>query len=203
MAINPFPPELRTMAVVPRWPIVMTTLKDNVATHTFFVATYSYMVAEVIDWSGPRDYLLMNALMHDNDETISADVPGTIKSILFDKEASEEFLAAKTEERMGGLVRSYYKLEDRQSEKHIREADAIVLVADKLDALLFLIVNVKMGNQMVVPAIEGGKKSLEASWRALPSDKDTLDRTWNTVVLPSIAEHYERGGRGVAPGVYI
>lgn len=189
--------------MVNRWQIVRTTIQQSVAEHSFFVVVYSYLVADVIDWTGPRDYLMLNSAMHDNDETISGDVPGTVKNILIDKEAAEEFLAAKTEERMGGLIDSYYKLEDRQSEKHIKEADAIVLVADKLDALLFLIDNHKMGNRMVEPAIAGGMRSLEGSWRALPSDKDTLDKTWNCTMLPSIAEHYERGGRGVAPGVYI
>lgn len=200
---TPFPPELRTMAFVPRWPNVMTTHKDNIATHTFFVMMYSIMVAETIDWAGPRDYLVFNAGMHDNDESVSGDIVGTVKNIILDKEAAEEFLAAKTEERMGGLIQAYYRLEDKQSEQHIREADRIVRAADLLDAVLFLIVNFRMGNTTVIPAIEGNTRGLEAAWRFLPADKDTLDKTWNTVVLPSIAEHYERGGRGVAPGVYI
>lgn len=191
------------MSVVPRWTILRTTLKQNVAEHSFFVVVYSFLVAEAIDWNGPRDYLMMNSAMHDNDETVSGDITGTIKNVLLDKEAAEEFLTAKTEERMGGLIDAYYKLEDRQSEKNIREADAIVLVADKLEGVLFLVDNAKMGNSHVHPAIAGGMKSLEAAWRALPSDKDTLDRLWQTTVLTSISEHYERGGRGVAPGVYI
>lgn len=203
MARNPFPPELRTMAVVPRWPIVRTTIKQTIAEHSYFVVVYSIMVARVIKWKGPCDYLMMNAAMHDNDETISGDITGTVRKIILDKEAAEEFLSAKTEERMGGLIHTYYEMEDTITEEIIKEADRIVRVADLLDAVLFLVDNQKMGNQMMGPAIEGNTRGLEAAWRSLPADKDTLDKTWNTVVLPSIAEHYERGGRGVAPGVYI
>lgn len=202
MRKNPFPPELRTMAIVPRWCIVATTLKDNVATHTCFVAIYSYLIAEVIGWKGPRDYLLMNALMHDNDETITGDITGPVKSIVTDG-AAEQFLMEKTEERMGGLVEAFYNLEDSISGLWIPEADTIVTAADKLDALLFLVLNKRMGNTLVDPALKGGMISLEGAWRKLPADKEILDKTWQTVMLPSIDEHYERGARGCAPGVCI
>ena len=200
---NPFPPELRTMAVVPRWAILRTSMQQSVAEHSYFVMMYAMMVAKVIKWTGPLDYLLVNAGMHDNDETVSGDIVGTVRSVILDKEATEEFLSAKTEERMGGLIHAYYEMEDGVPDALIKEADRIVKAADVLEATLFLIDNVKMGNQMMGPALEGGKRSLEAAWRALPADKEFLDKTWQTIVLPSIAEHYERGGRGVAPGVYI
>ena len=104
---------------------------------------------------------------------------------------------------MGGLMQMYYDMEDEVSPAVIKEADAIVHAADKLDAVLFLIMNQRMGNSFVEPALLGGMKSLEGSWRALPVSKDVLDRTWQTVMLPAIEEHKVRGGRGCAPGVRL
>lgn len=202
MKNSPFPPELRTMSVVPRWAIVMTTLKQSVAEHSYFVMMYSWMIAKMIEWRGPMGYLMLNAGMHDNDETITADIPGTVKSILVDKEA-EDFLTQKTEERMEGLIQALYDEEDAISEASIREANAIVLVADKLDAVLFLINNETMGNRKVVPAIAGGMKSLEGAWHDLPAPREDLARLWATRVLPAVEEHYVRGGRGVAAGVAL
>lgn len=207
---NPFPPELRTMAIVPRWCIVNTTLKDNVATHSYFVAVYAYMIAQVIGWKGPETYLFMNALMHDNDETITGDITGPYKSVVMNPEA-EPILRDKTVERMGGLIDAYTKIESEYAgcasitgERMVsEEVNSIVAVADTLDAFLFLVLNKRMGNTLVDPALDGGIKSLEGKWRRLPAPKEVLDRTWNTVVLPSIQEHYEKGARGAAPGVNI
>lgn len=145
---------------------------------------------------------MMNALMHDNDETITGDITGPMKSLIVNPTVAP-ILEVLTEERMGGLVDAYYDLEEEQTQDKIQEADAIVMVADKLDALLFLIVNKRMGNSCVNPAIEGGMKSLEASWRKLPAPKDLLDKEWQVSILPAIAEHYQRGGRGCAPGAKI
>lgn len=145
---------------------------------------------------------MLRAIMHDNDETITGDITGTIKA-LTENDKLQEVLADKSEERMGGLLEAFYELEDKYNETTIAGADAIVLVADKLDALLFLILNYRMGNSLVEPAIVGAQKSLEAAWRAMPASKDLLDSTWATQVLPSIQSHYERGGRGFALGIAL
>lgn len=197
-----FPPELRTMAIVPRWNILLTTIQDTVASHTCFVALYAYQIAEIIKWKGPRDYLLMNALMHDNDETISSDITGPFKPVVVTAEV-QDYLDARTTERMEGLIHTYWDLEEKQTDDHVREADRIVAAADKLDALLFLIMNQRMGNTCVEPAIRGGHKSLEAAWRCLPASEDEINRTWQTVITPAIDDHYRRGCRGFAPGVNI
>lgn len=197
-----FPAELRTMAIVPRWNIVMTSLRDNVATHTFFVTTYAYMVGKIIGWRGPYDYLMLAALMHDNDETITSDITGPVKSMVIDSEA-QDHLDSWSEDRMGALMDMFYDLENSVAPGLVEEAHLIVKAADKLDALLFLIVNKRMGNTCVEPAIIGNQRGLEGAWKSLPADEMVIDATWNTVVLPSIKEHYERGGRGFAPGVSL
>lgn len=197
-----FPPELRTMAIVPRWNIVATTLKDDVATHSYFVTVYSYLIAEIIHWDGPRDYLMLHALMHDNDETITSDITGPIKKSIITTDV-QEMLDTFTEQRMEGLIDVYYTREDRCTPREIEGVDLIVSAADKLDALLFLIMNRRMGNTIVEPAIKGNQLGLEAAWRALPAAKEVLDQTWNTVMLPAIKDHYERGARGFHPGANL
>jgi 5'-deoxynucleotidase YfbR-like HD superfamily hydrolase len=198
-----FPPELRTMAFVPRWCIVMTTLKDNIATHSFYVAVYSWSIAELIKWPGNREYLLMNALLHDNDECITGDITGPFKGLLVD-EYAQDAIDIKTMERMGGLIQAYWKLEDTLDYKTIvQQVETIVKAADKLDAQIFLILNKSLGNNRCGPALEGGMRSLEGAWRALPASKDVLDETWNTMILPMLKEHETKGGRGAAPGVNI
>ena len=203
MSKSPFPPELRTLAFVPRWSVVITTIKDNVATHSFYVAVYGYMIAETIGWKGPRDYLMLDCLLHDNDESITGDITGTFKDQILDAEVAGDLLFDKTAERMEGLIDAYYDLQERHPPNIIEQAEKIRLVADKLDAVLFLILNKRMGNTMMQPALDGGLKSLEAAWRALPAEKEVLDRAWQTVVLPSIAAHHVKGGRGVHPSIPI
>ena len=201
--ISPFPPELRTLAFVPRWNIVFTSLKDNVAAHSYYVMVYSFVIARTIGWKGPPDFLFMNAAMHDNDESITGDITGPVKTAIVDADKAFSVLQELSEDRMGGLMQMYYDMEDEVSPAVIKEADAIVHAADKLDAVLFLIMNQRMGNSFVEPALLGGMKSLEGSWRALPVSKDVIDRTWQTVMLPAIEEHKVRGGRGCAPGVRL
>ena|SRR5579864_3149523 len=197
-----FPPELRTLAVVPRWCIVATTLKDNVASHSFYVALYARSVAELIGWKGDREYLMLNALLHDHDESITGDITGPVKGVVTSEDAAD-FLYSKSMERMGGLLESFHDLEDSRPTHEVDEANAVVLVADKLDALLFLIMNRRMGNTFVEPAIEGGLKSLEGAWYHLPGTKEIKAKLWSTEILPMIEDHMKRGARGCAPGVVI
>lgn len=197
-----FPPEIRTLAIIPRWCIVQTTTKDYVASHSYFVALYSRSIAEVIRWRGNREYLLMAALMHDHDESITGDITGPVKNTVVGDRAPD-FLFEKSQERMGSLLDSFHDLEDSIPSHEADEANSIVMVADKLDALLFLIFNRRMGNTFVEPAIEGGMKSLEGAWRRLPGEKELLDKAWQTIMVPAIEEHETRGARGCAPGVVI
>ncbi len=201
---NPFPPELRTLAIVPRWCIVNTTLKDNVATHSYYVTVYAYMIAKVIGWKGPKDFLMLSALLHDNNESITGDITGPVKASIMDEESIDESILELTDQRMEGLIQEYYdQCDDMVDPGDSGEASDIVKVADKLDALFFLIMNQRMGNTFVEPALDGGMRSLEAAWRRLPAEKILLEKLWATTMIPAIQAHRERGARGCAPGVQI
>ncbi len=200
---SPFPPELRTLAIVPRWCIVNTTLKDNVATHSYYVTVYSYMIARVIEWPGPKAFLMLTALLHDNNESITGDITGPVKASIMDEGAIDESILELTDQRMEGLIQDYYDMEDGVGPGMVDQAQAIVKVADKLDALFFLIMNERMGNTFIQPALDGGMRSLEAAWRRLPAEPTLLDKHWSCTMLPAIQAHRERGARGCAPGVRI
>lgn len=195
MKNSPFSPELRTLRFVPRWCIMATNGRDTVAAHTFYVMTYARIVADLIEWKGPIDYVYWQAAMHDVDETISGDIPGPAKKHIVDEAKSEPFLFDKMDEKFPGML--------DLSEKIItdgnwsREADQIVAVADKLDALLYLVGESRLGNSCVDKALDGNMKSLEGAWRSLPAPIQLLDSLWQTVVTPSIKAHYSEGGRGV------
>lgn len=200
---NPFPPEIRTLSFVPRWNIVAKAVGQNVAEHSFYVALYAFMTAKIINWPGSRAYLMLDALLHDNDESITSDITGTMKDAILDEEKAADLLFEKTHERMGGLIDAFYDLQDECQSGEVEEAQRIVKFADKFEGVLFLIMQKRLGNMCVGPALEGNLKTVEAAWRALPADKHVLDREWATTVLPSIDEHYQRGGRGIHPSITI
>lgn len=183
------------MAFVPRWAILMAGDRDNVATHSFYVTLYSRIVADIIKWQGPMDYVMWQALIHDADETITGDVIGPAKKHIVDEDKAREFIDSQMEEKMPGIIDLSERMEatDVQHDEAIR----IVHVADKLDAVLFLIGQHRMGNKVVDYCIEKGTKSLEGAWRDLPADEGLLSMTWQTVALPAIKAHYSEGGRGI------
>lgn len=202
--MNPFPPELRTLAIIPRWCIVNTTLKDNVATHSYYVTVYSYSIARLLKWPGSMAHLMLTALLHDHNESITGDITGPVKSSIMDEEAIDEALQELSEQRMEGLLQDYYDLEDEiEGTGLVKEAQQIVHVADKMDALFFLLMNERMGNTFVQPAIAGGLRSLEAAWHKLPANEKLIQMHWSCTILPAIQAHRERGARGCAPGVRI
>ena len=99
MKSSPFSPELRTLAFVPRWSILMSNYVDNVAQHSFYVTLYTRIVADIIRWQGPMDYLMVQALVHDADEAITADIAGPAKKHLLDEEKAREFIDSQMDEK--------------------------------------------------------------------------------------------------------
>lgn len=194
---SPFPPELRTMAIVPRWSIVHVTQKDTVANHSYFVAVYAHMVARVIGWEGPRDLLMFSALLHDLDETVTGDLVGPIKDYILDRDRMDDFVDKKIMDRFGSLVNEYSWMESSHRVRQVEEVDLIIKAADRLDAVLFLVMEQRRGNATVIDLVVSATNRLEASWRDLPANRELIDLTWQTVVLPSIASHRDNGGKGI------
>lgn len=190
-----FPPELRTAAFVPRWSIIWTLKQDTIASHSYFVAIYARLIAKLIGWTGPKDYLLLNALAHDLDESVTGDITGPTKKFVLDHESS--YVDDLMRQRMAGVVLLMEEEESNLNDEAIDEAYAIVKCADVLDALFYLITEERLGNKVVADPIVKVQASLEGVWRSLPADSKSLSRLWQTEILPAIANHRTQGGQGV------
>lgn len=191
-----FPPELRTMAVVPRWSVVWTLQRDTVANHTYFVAFYAHAIARLIDWDGDLGELLYRALVHDAEECISGDIVSPIKDEIVSERANA-FLQLKLQERMPFVVQDLEEIDHLTPEEEADEAWRIIKAADKLDALIFLLTERRLGNGVVATHLPRAWARTEAYWRALPAEKDVINELWNTVIVPAIKAHETEGGAGL------
>lgn len=191
---NPFPPELRTSSFVPRWNIVWTIRPDNVAGHSFYVAVYTRMIARLINWNGPIADLLTYALLDDIDETITGDITGPVKGQIIDPARADDFVTQQMEHKMPMLLDMMIEIEDSPGFEAIKH---IIKAADRLDALLFLMVDRRLGNRNLENRIKDATIKLEAAWRDLPAPFSELNRLWQTVVIPAIEAHNREGGDGV------
>ena len=194
---NEFPSELRTLERVPRWPIVATNYKQNVASHSYYVTLYSYTIARMIKWDGPKSYLMLSALIHDLEEAATSDIVGPVKKQIIDEEKNQSFTEAYLTDKFRSIIDDVIDQEDKLKAKTFDEAQAIIKVADRMDALFFLIWEIRMGNTIVMSLRHHAQSLLEGAWRALPADEAVLSRLWQLYVLNSIKDHENEGGRGV------
>lgn len=197
MKHNPFPAELRTASFVSRWSILWSNHRTDIAQHSFYATLYARMIARVIKWDGPLDYLMFKALVHDLDESITGDIIGPAKKNIIDKDKAEAYIDMKMAERMGALWTEFCMVEDNVTDEVFDDVSKITKAADILEAVIHLKVEQRLGNASTGWAEKSLTAQLEGLWRALPADKDLLDMTWQTVVLPAIAAHETEGGRGV------
>lgn len=198
MSRRRIPADLRTLAVVPRWSVVQTLTRDTVASHSYFVTFYTREIAILIGWTGDMGDLLFRALVHDTDEVATGDICSPIKQQIIDDKKAAAYIQVQLERRLPYVVQD---LEDIYAAQNVGVHDnewdggqRIIKCADKLDALIFLITERRLGNGVVAPHVSRGWNKFEATWRALPAGKDELDRLWNTQVVPAIHDHESNGG---------
>ena len=189
---NPFPPELRTAAIVPRWSVVWTLNRDTVATHSYYVTLYSYQIARLIGWRQNLPRLMFLALTHDLDETVTGDIVSPVKRAIVDVERARAYISTAMEQRMPAIW-DQIKMEAVNDD----EAVAIIECADRLDALLFLIVEQRMGNRHVFNRCTDAYERFKTSWFKLPASKTLLEDLWHDTVAASVAEHRRFGSNGV------
>lgn len=198
MTHSPFPTELRTASIIPRWSVVWTLNRDTVANHSFFVSLYSFQIAQLIGWQGRYGDLMYRALTHDLEENISGDLVSPVKRQILDRDKADLYLREKMLERMPSVIET---LDWMEALPEAKEVKAIITAADRLDALLFLTVECRMGNRHVFSRCQDARSRLEEAWTMLPlpthAPHDFLQGLWGTVVVPAIAEHESGGGSGV------
>lgn len=194
---SPFPPELRTAAIIPRWSVVWTLNKDTVSNHSFFVALYAYQIALLIGWRGSMEELFFYALSHDLEELYTGDVVSPTKRAIVDLGKSVAYVRKKMHETMPSIL----ELMDGHCQG--RDAEDITLIvkaADRLDAVLFLTVELRMGNKHVFSRCQDARQQLEDAWMKLKEmnySGKPVAKLWHDVVLPAIKEHEDVGGSGV------
>lgn len=159
-----FEREYRELSDVPRWTIIRTIQKQNVAEHTFYVALYAGQVADAIEWVGNRARLLDAALRHDIEEMYTSDIPGPSKRMIVDdKSKYNDYCWTENQRRFGDDW-------ELRSEHHRDDPDIwdIIKVADCLDECFFLATDQQLGNKAVQAVMENSLKRLQIAVDKLP-----------------------------------
>ena len=133
------------LSAVTRWGIIRTLQKQTVADHSYRVTLLAEKVAR--DWFGlntPNDLysVLRYALDHDKIEAVSGDFPSIIKDVVNEKE----------------LERRYADVIHITSPSDM--AKNCVKIADRIEAIIFLRLEVALGNTTVQHVIDDVKESL-------------------------------------------
>lgn len=196
MSHSPFPPEIRTMSVVRRWSIVRTIEADTVANHSYYVTFYAHQIARMIEWRGSMGQLMYIALMHDLPEIITGDITGPVKKHIVDEHKLLDFTAKRLKERVPVIYDRFTDLMAAPVVRH-KEIHNIVTAADRLDAVLFLAVEKRMGNALVNSRLASCTNRLHTAWMNLPYGETDLMTMWMDDVMPAIAEHNNSGGDGI------
>lgn len=188
-----FPPELRTLGVIRRWSVVWTLTEDTVSNHSFFVSLYANQIAKMIRWQGDYGQLLFTAIAHDAEENASGDIVAPAKQAMLDTQRAQSYLREQMLRRMPTIINQQDAIAASPDFLAIKR---IVKAADRLDALLFLTVEKRMGNGVVAPRIPEVYEGLRASWQELPADSKKLAALW-IEVKDAVTEHATSGGFGV------
>lgn len=198
---NLFPPELRTASVVRRWSIVRTLHPDTVAEHQFYVCFYALQVARLLNWAGPQADLMYFALMHDVEELVTGDIVSPVKRGIIDEGRYPDFVSAQMAERLPLIERQGDAI---MESKHGTEIERIVKVADKIDAVIFLIIEQTMGNGRIGPLLADAMENLVIAWHDLgvelyinDEDRARHQDLWNDQIYPALQAHHKHGGIGI------
>lgn len=195
---NLFPPELRTAAVVQRWSIVRTLNPDPVSSHSFFVTFYALQIARLVNWPGPYADLTFVALMHDIEETITGDIVSPVKHAVIDEGASNNFISEQMKLRMPLVETQLGVIMESMWGSSI---ERIVKVADKIDAVLFLIIEQRMGNAVLAPLYQDALNNLAIAWSLMVEELGFTGsrpkQIWDSEIWPAIQAHWKHGGIGV------
>ena len=129
------------LSVVKRWSVVQTIRQQSVAEHSYNVAVIALRIAEQwygINGGAALTAILKRALFHDWWESITGDAPTYMKRFIDESSAITEFEANDVSEGvdLGDVNRDVYRI--------------IVKMADYIDALIFLRMEVSLGNKSVV-----------------------------------------------------
>ncbi len=191
---NLFPPELRTASVVKRWSIVRTFQPDSVAEHSYYVTFYAVQIARLIEWPGPMADLMYMSLMHDVEETFIGDIVSPVKHAVLDEGKYGNYITDQMKQRLPLVDTQLDVIAESQWGTNIEK---IVKVADKIDAVLFLITEQRMGNAVLAPLYQDAVTNLSAAWQDLCIETGSQHRLWDDEIWPAIQCQWKHGGNGI------
>jgi len=178
----PFAAAFRDLSYVPRWGILRSIRKQNVAEHSYYVALYADQLAALIQWEGDTAALLQYALLHDIDETITGDIPGPVKRAAFDKTKMWNKIRDTMARRFGTI--NVFRLNNP-----LPEIKAIVAVADSIDEISYLIEETVLGNKWVKVVLVEAIRRFEARWEMLPINDEEDSKSLKAVVMEILTTH--------------
>lgn len=148
------------LSLVPRWTVVPTIQKQNVAMHCFNVERIARRMA--VHWLNILDPAVLDnlsqiALHHDDDEAVTGDMPSPAKSIL-------------AENYLDKVASAWYN-----EPGPLRE---LVKLADRMEAYWFLTVEVKLGNTFILGYREEVYKGMLDAARKAEGDLEDRLMDW-------------------------
>jgi 5'-deoxynucleotidase len=136
-----FSHHFRLLAFVPRWQIAPRFRTQNVAEHSYFVALYTTEIVNRYKWHWPLNMRLQAvecALYHDAVEARTGDMPGPVKRAVTDPDKLDAYEIEQAE-IMGFEIPVYDE-----------DVLAVVKVADLIDELFHVAMEISMGNSLIV-----------------------------------------------------
>lgn len=161
------------LSVVKRWSVVSTLRQQSVAEHSFNVIIIAERVA--LNWFQITDpvrlyYITRRARYHDYYESVTGDAPTYMKRFINEAAAHLEIEANLTEDIDIGVEHELDRI--------------IVKIADFLDALIFLRMEVSHGNRSVVNHL----RKMEERFREYLLDHE--EKFTNEQTAVSVFDHY-------------
>jgi len=187
---NLFPPELRTASVVQRWSIVRTFQPDSVSNHSFFVTFYALQVARLVNWAGPYADLSFAALLHDAEEVFISDIISPVKHAILDDGKYANYVSEQMKLRLPLVEAQLGAIHDSRWGSNI---ERIIKVADKVDAMIFLTIEQRMGNTVLAPLWQDARENLWQAWVDLAVEINMQSehsiQVWDDEIWPAIQAH--------------
>lgn len=134
-----FEQEIRDLSFVPRWGIIRSINKQNVAEHSYYVVMYTRMLCDALGMN-PVDTLeaVTLAMWHDVPERVTGDLPGPVKKKIVDEDKLS---------RVELITLSMFDQCSWRVGRASATAALIVKTADYIDQCFFLATEIQMGNE--------------------------------------------------------
>lgn len=143
--------QIRRLSDVKRFATRLLIRQENVAEHSYFVALNALVIGKYLKAKGVTvdfEDLLSRALLHDIDECVTGDLLHTLKASnnKLKAEASKisQQVVLDLEDKLGIQIYEYWlcaKAEDTEGQ--------IIMIADSLATLSFILEEIKIGNNSV------------------------------------------------------